>query len=263
MKKKFNYIKYPDNFLQIPFRFLSTIIVKKISKTRVTPNQITLFRGVINIISLFLFAIGNYLHLIIAFVLFQIFELLDHVDGDLATYKDMCSQMGSYLERIVDTFGSKTSNLFGLCVTIGVYRHTSDLRIFYIFVAIVFSRLLWLEFRETCGWSGGKGSNPTAYNEYMGISEGDTLKAKIVHFAITIYIWQNQLILWAALLSYPIEKHLQINPLFWAMIGTVVLNYPPLLKLFIDGYRRARRDKVPVSEAEKAYDSKGEDYNGS
>jgi len=220
---KFNYIKRPNNFLEIPFRFFSTIIVKKISVTSVTPNQITIVRGVINAISLYLFAKGDYLSLIFAFVLFQLFELLDHVDGDLATYKKMCSKMGIYLETIIDTIGSKTSNLFGLCVTIGIYRHTNDLKIFSIFIAIVFGRLLWLEFREPFGWS-RKGLNPNAYREYLQISEGDIIKQRIANFIVTIFIWQNQFILWAAFLLYPMEKYLHTNPLFWSMALVAILN---------------------------------------
>lgn len=243
--KKFNYITQPDNFPKIPVRFLSTIIVKKISKTNITPNQITILRGIINAVSLLLFAVGNHLSLIIAFVLFQTFELLDHVDGDLARYKDMYSKMGEFLECVIDTFGSKISNLFGLCVTIGVYRHTNDFRIFYLFIAVVLGRLLWLEFREPLfKWQEKKGKaeekNVTAYLEQILVPEKDRLKRKLLHFVFTIYSWRNQLILWAALFCYPIEKYLQINPLFLAMALIALMNHCLWLYAFVNTGKQER-----------------------
>lgn len=245
--KKFNYITPPENFPKVPVRFLSTIIVKKISKTDITPNQITIFRGIINAISLFLFAVGNYLSLIIAFVLFQIFELLDHVDGDLARYKNMCSETGKHLEQIIDTFGSNTSNLFGLCVAIGVYKHTNDFMIFYIYIAVALGRLLWLEFRQPLfNWQEkkekAKKKNVATYLENTLFSKKNKLKREVFHFVLTIYNWRNQLILWAALFYYPIEKYLQFNPLLWAMALIALMNHSLWLYAFINIGKTRKRN---------------------
>ena len=36
--KKFEYITKPENIFQVPFRYMSTIIVKRIHDTKITPN---------------------------------------------------------------------------------------------------------------------------------------------------------------------------------------------------------------------------------
>jgi len=228
--RKFNYITPPDNFLILPFRFLSTIIVRKISKLNITPNQITIFRGLINAVSLLLFAIGKYPSLVIGFILFQIFEVLDHVDGDLARYKNMHSKTGELLECVIDTLGSQTAGLFGLCITIGIYNRTGDFRIFYFFIAVVLGRLLWLEFREPLfKWQEKKekmvGKNIAGYLERTLVSEQNKPKQKFLHFILAVYTWRNQFILWALLLCYPIEHYLKFDPSFWALALIAVINH--------------------------------------
>ena len=146
---------------------------------------------------------------------------------------------------MIDTFGSKTSNLFGLCVTIGVYKHTNDFRIFYLFIAVVLGRLLWLEFREPLfKWQEKKetmtGKDIAGYLESMFVPERNSLKRKLLHLAFTIFSWRNQLILWAALFCYPIEKYWQINPLFWAMVLIALMNHSLWLYAFVNKCKKGK-----------------------
>jgi len=247
--KKFDYITPPNNILQVPARFISTVIVRKIAWTSVTPNQLTIFRGLIYVLILLLFSIGTYKNLIIAFLLFQIMEIFDHVDGDLARYKGLCTKTGALLEHMADTFGSKTSNLFGLCISIGVYRHTGSFDIFYAFIAVALGRSIWLEFRETFfQWQEKQakvdehgGTDMPSYLTATMLSEKAVFKKKLARIFFTVFSWQNQLILWSALLCYPIEKHLHINPIFWAMVIIALLTHLIWIVGCVSGFSQALR----------------------
>lgn len=70
-----------------------------ISKTFITPNMITMF----NIIfSVFIFFAAYNQKYILGAILFQVYELLDHLDGSLARYKSMSSKLGAKLDSISD-----------------------------------------------------------------------------------------------------------------------------------------------------------------
>jgi len=148
---------------------------------------------------------------------------------------------------MLDIFGSQASNLFGLCVAIGVYRHTDDIKIFYVFFAIVLGRLIWTEFRDPFfQWhekqkkvDGHAGRDMGSYLESTMISSRAKLKRRLARIFLTILSWQNQLILWGALFYYPIERYLHINPLFWAMVIIALLNHFLWIVACISGFSRA------------------------
>ncbi|WP_434296952.1 CDP-alcohol phosphatidyltransferase family protein [Clostridium sporogenes] len=75
-------------------------ILPYISKTSVTPNNVTVFNMLLGILAIYLAYKGNLLY---TAVLFQIYELLDHLDGSLARYKHMMSSIGEKLDILSDT----------------------------------------------------------------------------------------------------------------------------------------------------------------
>lgn len=239
--RKFNYITYPSNFIQIPVRILSTLICRQVAKTRITPNQITVFRGILNIASLVLFALGDYKSLIFAFFIFQIFEILDHVDGDLARLKNMTSKKGLFLESIIDHSQSTTFGPLGLCVTIGIYRQTNDVRIFLVFIAITMGYALlpssFLPLPSRLSNEKREFFQYAQYGSYYSIMQAKTLMGKAYRFAHVIFIWQNQIILWSALLYYPIKRYLHFNPLFWGMLCIALMVYLKGLRRVYIRYR--------------------------
>lgn len=87
---------------------LSVPIVKKLAKTRITPNQITILSLLLGLISGLLFAFGYQKCLIIGAILLHFSILLDYVDGGLAREKKMVSAFGWWL----DTFGDRTVDFF-------------------------------------------------------------------------------------------------------------------------------------------------------
>jgi phosphatidylglycerophosphate synthase len=220
--------------MQIPVRVLSTLISRQLSKTGITPNQVTVFRGILNIASLVLFALGDWKSLIFAFLIFQIFEILDHVDGDLARLKNMGSKEGLFLEAIIDRLESTVFGFLGLCVTIGIYRQTNDSKILWVFIAITMGYALRpprLLLSSDLSGKQGKDSRHAQYGRYYSVMQAKTLVGKVKRFAHVIFIWQNQIILWGALLYYPITKYLHFNPLFWGMVCIALMVY-------LDGLRR-------------------------
>jgi phosphatidylglycerophosphate synthase len=223
--KKFDYITCPSNFMQVPVRILSAQVARVLSKTPITPNQVTLFRGILNLSSLFFFALGTPPSLILGFFLFQFFEILDHVDGDLARLKNLQSKIGLFLEWLIDLLEATMYGFLGLSVSIGVYRQTNDFTIFFVFIAITMGQAL----SPPRSPEGGNALLKHArYEDYFSVLAPKRFLEKLFRFASVVYIWQNQIVLWAALLYYPITKYLHFNPLFWGMVliaALVQLNF--------------------------------------
>ncbi len=100
-------------------RPISTSISRLLAPTSITPNQFTLFTGLIGLATGFFMAMGGYFHYLIGATLFQATSVLDGVDGELARLKFKSSPYGQWLDTVVDNL----SYLAGLAgIIIGVYR---------------------------------------------------------------------------------------------------------------------------------------------
>ena len=210
MSFKFNYITPPENGGQVIFRFLSTLIVRVLAKTPVTPNQVTFSRMLIVIVALYLFAVGEPATLLWAVGLFYVFELLDHVDGDLARHTKRFSKVGPLLEQFVDTWSSRPSNIFGLCIAIGMYNQTQEITGFVLFGLTALGRLLWLEYRDYFGWV--RVSKKEA-KEYQGVLGASSLKVALRNLFDVLYIWNNTFLLLGALVYIPVKSILGFDSL--------------------------------------------------
>lgn len=215
------------------------MIVRGIAGTRITPNQVTILRAVFNLLALIFFIAGDYLSLILAFCAFQINEILDHVDGDLARYKKMQSRKGLFLEYLVDVPGSTIYGLFGLSVTIGLYRTTSNINIFFIFIAGLIAFALNETFANVFALKENKqGFQQAEYTGYKKLGEIVNITEILSSIINALLIWRNQLVLWAALLQRPVEILVSINPLFWAMVINIFMIQVSLLKTIYRGYKK-------------------------
>lgn len=236
MAFKFSYITPPENGGQIVFRFLSTVIVRVLAGTPVTPNQVTLARSLIVIVSMWLFALGDPQSLIWAVVLFYIFEVLDHVDGDLARHTKQFSKIGPLLEQFIDTWSSRPSNLFGFCVALGMYHQSGNIAGFVLFAATVFGRLMWLEYRDDFGWVRVQKSDPKSY---QGIVSAPTMKARLRNLFEVLYIWNNTFLLVGALLYLPVSSLLGLNSLVLGFLIVAILNNLPWMVIVATGFKKA------------------------
>ena len=89
--------------LDFPARFLhpppENFLVRLLSRTPITPNQITVLTGVIGFAAAGLFAIGSYAPALATALLVNV---LDGVDGKLARVKLLASRFGDRLDHILD-----------------------------------------------------------------------------------------------------------------------------------------------------------------
>jgi len=95
-------IKDDTDIFYYPIRYISTIITMFLVKTNVTPLQVTWVHFIIGTIAAILFGFGNYGLAIFAFCLFFLSIVLDMVDGEIARYKEIRSEVSVWLDHISD-----------------------------------------------------------------------------------------------------------------------------------------------------------------
>lgn len=83
-------------------RKLSGLISGLLSRTPVTPNQITIISLLLGIISGYFFSFGGYTHNITAGLIFFLSVVFDQCDGEVARLKHTESEFGRTLDIIVD-----------------------------------------------------------------------------------------------------------------------------------------------------------------
>ena len=104
-------------------RRISIYVTLLLSRTLVTPNQLTFLSIFIGIAAGLLWSIGSHLCFIIGGILFQLMYLFDCVDGELARYKNMSSPKGAYLDFVghyFTGFAMIVGASLGLTKTLGI-----------------------------------------------------------------------------------------------------------------------------------------------
>ena len=240
LSSKFCYITPPVNGGQIIFRFLSTLIVRVLSKTPITPNQVTLIRMLVVIVSLYLFTLGDPASLLWAVGLFYFFEVLDHVDGDLARHTGRLSKTGPLLEQFIDTWSSRPSNVFGFCIAFGMYNQTQEITGFVFFGLTVLGRSLWLEYRDHFGWLR---TSKEEFNKYQGVFDAPSLKDALRNLFEVLYIWNNTFLLIGALVYIPVLLLFGLNSLVTGFLIVALLNNIPWIVILFRGFYRAHLEE--------------------
>lgn len=236
----FTYITPPENVGQVPFRILSSIIARLLAKTSITPNQVSLVRGVVVLFALWLFVLGGTENWFYAAIFFYVFEILDHVDGDLARLTGQTSAVGPLLEQFIDTWAARPSNVFGFCIALGMYNASEgEIFGFTLFSVTVLGRLLWLEYRDYFGWKRAATSTYQQSKEYKSILHGKSLKEQVKNLTIVLYIWNNTFLLLPALFYGPLSQILPIDPLIIGFVIVALLNNLPWLAIVFTGFREA------------------------
>ncbi|EGK8128326.1 methyltransferase domain-containing protein [Campylobacter lari] len=90
---------YPTEYL-IRVLIIQKFILFPLSKTNITPNQITI-ASLIVVVSSFCVIFFKY-NLFLAGILYLLYSFLDHCDGMLARYKNIQSRSGKLLDELVD-----------------------------------------------------------------------------------------------------------------------------------------------------------------
>lgn len=95
--------KRQDKTMYIIEKFYRNVIIDRIlpliDKTFITPNMITIFNM---FFSFYIFWLAYNKEYILVAIFFQLYELIDHLDGSLARYKNMSSNIGAKLDTISD-----------------------------------------------------------------------------------------------------------------------------------------------------------------
>ena len=98
---------------------LSNFFSKILIHTPITPNQLTIFWGLMMIASSIAFAFNNYVINIIAGVLWVVSYSLDCTDGTIARYKNIRSHRGKYYDLINHR---ATYPLLMFCIGFGMWQ---------------------------------------------------------------------------------------------------------------------------------------------
>ncbi len=100
-------------------RKISTAISRWLAYLPITPNQITIFTGIIAFIPCYFMYQGGYINWLIGAAIYQLASTLDGVDGEIARLKMQSSKFGQWLDTLLD-FVSMIAVLF--CLVLGVHR---------------------------------------------------------------------------------------------------------------------------------------------
>lgn len=107
-------------------RYLAQPLAVFLSKTGVTPNQVSLTYFLLSFPIAYLFYLHGYLNILLASLLLFISLLLDRVDGSLARIKNVASDYGFWLDKTFDNMGRC---IIFLGIMWGVYNRTQDYKV--------------------------------------------------------------------------------------------------------------------------------------
>ena len=120
-------------------RKFSILITSLLIKTKFTPNQISIFSIFVGIFGALLFFYGSYKSFMFgAFFLFLWF-VLDHVDGEVARYKNEKSVLGHYLDKMMHSI---IHPLVFLSIGLGLFNRFGNIN--WIFLGIISSFSIFL-----------------------------------------------------------------------------------------------------------------------
>ncbi len=126
------------------YRTVSGVLVRPLARTPVTPNQITIARMVVMAAAMYALSRGTYAYLVLAAGCVIMWDIMDHMDGDLATLKGKSSQFGAWTEMVADAIFGRTDGLLGFAAALGVYRRTGSLLPIYLIIAAMVSSQVFL-----------------------------------------------------------------------------------------------------------------------
>ena len=113
--------------IDVIMRKFSGPIARLISRTSITPNQITVSRILLAILSGLFFAVGSYFANMIALFFCLLNMLFDFIDGDLARLKSMESKVGNWLDHVLTDWISGNFTLLGIVFGVSVLGNDKTL----------------------------------------------------------------------------------------------------------------------------------------
>ncbi|MFH1642893.1 MAG: CDP-alcohol phosphatidyltransferase family protein [Nanoarchaeota archaeon] len=130
------------SLLSKTMHYLMLYVTKPLLRTNITPNQISVFWIILQLIASYLLIFGTYSLNLVGISLYTIAALFDYVDGQIARIKKISTYKGYYLEDLGIYFGQP---IFLLCLGIGTARAFNNPIFFYMGVtstiAILYRKL--------------------------------------------------------------------------------------------------------------------------
>src|SRR3989344_7142854 len=103
--KKIKEVCQRPGFHNCWFRQLSYILSVPVLKFDITPTQITWVSVILGIVAGFFFYPGQYIWSLIGTLVTTFAFLLDHIDGNIARYKQIFSDRGYFLDEVGSYLG--------------------------------------------------------------------------------------------------------------------------------------------------------------
>ncbi len=235
-RRKFRQETVIHSFVTRP---LSIEIIRLIWNTKITANQITIFRIILNLIALFLFLKATFISIIVGFIIFHINELLDATDGLYARLKNQTSKLGYFMEIFFDTIFSTSYGVFGFIIAYSGYSLSNDLIYIYLFFVLSQGFMLNLLFKQSFK-SKNKNTEQKDPCEYIPIL-GVNIQTSLKNILKTIYIWQNEVLLFGILLYLPLLKY-GIDTLLIAFLFIAILNNLVWIEYVLKYYRDLKNE---------------------
>jgi hypothetical protein len=232
--------------VEIPFRRLSAPITRVLARLPVTPNQVTYGRTLLLFVVFWLLILGHWWALALAFVGYELFELLDMVDGDLARFTGTSSRFGEKLELVVDVPLTTAYGVLGAITAWTAYSLGGGWVPWVLFGSCAVGRALTLELRNQLDYEDALDlSRPTYFAICEGPISGWPLRA-----ARPAYIWRTQFLLFGWLLHHPLASVGFPHTLTMALALTALLEQLPWMWMFVATLRGMRKDHVQGGRAD-------------
>lgn len=135
--KKEPLIKY-DDWTDYILRRISGPIASLISKYKIFPNSITLFRSVLMLFIMYLFFKAKVISIFVGGILLQIYDILDYVDGDLARFTNRVSIFGEWLEYFENNLQGNIGSLLGFFIVLGLFNKTGSIFLWIVLFFLCF-----------------------------------------------------------------------------------------------------------------------------
>jgi phosphatidylglycerophosphate synthase len=206
----------------------AAIVVYALRNTRLTPNQVTFSSAVIAAGACAMFALlPGWLWLVVAALVFEFSFVLDCADGMLARLRKVASPVGHLLDFLMDEL--KAMLLFG-CVTVRIWRDTSDDRILVIGLAGLFclaSGIALTSFMRRPEYGGGKAITEDGQPAEVGKRRGP------VGLVLNTFEWAARIVVHYPQYLFIVAVVNRIDIYFWAYAAVNVLYFGlSFLKIF-------------------------------
>jgi len=209
-----------DDPIEHIYRSLSGAMAINLGRTKITPNQVTIFRIFIVAGILYLFYLGTHLGYLLGAILIVINHILDYVDGDLARVKNQMSKTGEWLESLLDGPFGYIHTIPGFFLGLSIYRTTGRVEVW----VLLFISLLGVHLNDVFSKYFVVKNQDVLINSFQ--EEYDTMKEKLFIAKVFPALLRHTylFILLFAILYNPLYDFFNIHPILIGILVTAVFN---------------------------------------